>query len=341
MKEYYVYFSGYSKLSGMFEEIGIKVGAKDQFSALSTAWSESINNGEFNLYSCIQLCGIWWTATPLDLQDYFNASAEYEKYRINYLKNIEVPNASIGYTTGSEKYHDAQISEHYWSLYTIQQIAKDLGKPHGMLPPAIYTELHYATSFVDIFDQQGDYPKAQALMDKITGAQNWDISSMHFINCLFREEYTHLLGEYTNLTKHFSKDGIFPRHADTEDNQYKYVHRWAHARKYPTVSSLPFFDENSVIVNSHTIQYDWQTLILKKEALKPENQIPINSLWTPRSGGEANSDVGGDRLIEVENLITGEIAHWARSSFLGILRPEISANIDYIAIKKELAEAKL
>ena len=98
MKEYNAHFSCYSEQHGSFTEVTIKVNAENQFDARYKAWELSGTNDDLKFSSCIELCGITWKAAPLDLQDYFNAQAEYEKYRIRCIEKVGKLNAQINKT---------------------------------------------------------------------------------------------------------------------------------------------------------------------------------------------------------------------------------------------------
>ena len=332
MKEYNAHFSFYSEQYGSFEEATIKVEAINQFEARSKAWALSESNANMEFASCIKLCGITWNASKLDLQDYFNAEVAYDKYRIQYIENVEQPNARIEKKDRMYDDWEREKSCHFTSLYTVSHIAEDLGKPHNIVSPAIFEEIHYAREFVNTLDLN-DFDKASAMLEQIKRAENWDSSAIRSINELFRHGYGIANGHELDFSAQFEKNGIYPVHADCTEFASRYVQRWNNAREYKSLSSLPFFTEKDVIEGSQNMQYEWQTLLLKKEALSPDKQTPINSLWTPT--GDSLGDKNSDKPITVENIFTGEIAEWKHSDFLGVLRPEKSANIHDGTIRAE------
>lgn len=331
MKEYSVHFSYYSEEYGNFDDKTVKVDAENQFDARRMAWEKLDKNDEIKFMSCVKLCGITWDASKLDMQDYFNSAAADNKYSIQYIENVAKPNAQI--EKNDKKYEDCERERyrHFGSLYTISHIAEDLGKSLGMLPPPIFEELHYAREFAYLPDCGFD--KASAMLKIIESAENWDSSAAFSIRELFGNGYGMAGGHDLNFSAQFGKDGLYPVHADRTDYSSKYVSRWNNAREYKTLASLPFFGQKDVIPESNSLKYEWQTLVIKKEVLHPDKQIPLNSLWIPTGGGM--SDNGGDNPITVENLFTGEVAEWKRSDFIGILKPEKNANIHNETIKAE------
>lgn len=337
MKEYSVHFSCYSELYGNFDEVIIKVDAENQFDARSRAWELSEKNSDLEFSSCIKLCGITWNASPLDMQDYFNAQAEYEKYQIKYIDNIKKPNARIEKNENKLENCERERYSSFGSLYTISRIAEDLGKPLGMLPPAIYEELHYAKEFCYQFGWN-DNDKSSVLLKMIEQAEKWDRNAIHSIQELFRHGIGLFNGQEFDFSAQFGRNGIYTVYADRTESEYHFIQRWRMAREYTSIANLPFFGEKDIIVGSHAMQYEWQTLVLNKTALPTETQIPYNSLWIPKQNDISEYDINGERMITAENLITGEIAKWKHSDFIGVLRPEINAKINYEVMKTEYQE---
>jgi hypothetical protein len=206
-----------------------------------------------------------------------------------------------------------------------------------MLPPAIYEELHYAREFCYQFDWN-DNDKGLALYKLIGQAEKWDRSAMHSIQELFRYGSGLFDGQELDFYAQFKKDGIYPIYADRTDSESQYIRRWTMANEYKSMNKLPFFGEKDIIPGSNSMQYEWQTLVLKKEALQPEAQMPYNSLWVTKQENTTGYDIKGKSPITAENLITGETAEWRRSDFIGVLRPEIDAKINYEGIKNEYQE---
>ena len=300
MKEYNVHFSHYSEQYGNFNDTTVKVDAANQFEARSKAWEALEKNEDRKFMSCIKLCGITWEASPLDMQDYFNAATAKDKYKINYIENIDKPNAKIDMNSKKEENCERDRYSHFGSLNTISDIAKDFGKTHGLIPPAIYEELHYAREFVNLIDKtENDLEKSWALMQRIKEAEKWDNGAMFCIKELFKSGYGMADGHEFDFSKQFDKNGIYQMYADKSDSEYKYIHRWVYAKTYITLTDLPFFGEKDVIANSKNMDYDWQTLVLKKESLPPEKQIPENALWTVNKAIEGKYRLVDDNFITV------------------------------------------
>lgn len=335
MKTYNVYFSYYSEQYGTFEEATIKADAENQFEARRIAWEASENSDDLKFASNIKVCGVTWDASPLDLQDYFNAQAALEKYRLKGIESVEIPNAKLNNASDSLDRYERQKAELYGSLQTISQIAADFGKPHNMLPPTAYEELHYAREFLTLLEGPDDFNNYNAFLRLIERAEQWDSSAIYTLRDQFKYGRFEIEGMQFDFSGQYSKDGLYPDRADLSDSDYKYIYRWQHGAAYKTMSRLPFFGEKDVIAGSEAMQYDWQTLVLKRDVLRPESQIPVNSLWIANQGSDANFDKSGDGLIVAENPFTEKIAECKRSDFIGVLRPEIAAKIDYEAIKQE------
>jgi len=336
MKEYTAHFSFYSELYGDFEDIPIKVEANDPFEARRAAWALSETDENLRFTSDIKLCGITWNASPLDLPDYFNSAAAYEKYRLRYIENVDIPNAKIKGDMGKADLSEREKCVQYGSLQTISEIAKDFGKAHGMMPPTIYEELYYARELAPALEKQGaSFENISAFYKMIERAEKWDTIAMREIQDFLKNGYIATGEQVFNLREELAKDGICPTVADLDDGDYKYIRRWDRAADYKNIGRLPFFGENDVIADSRAMQYEYQILVLNKELLQPEFQTPINSLWQANQGSAANLDKSGSGLIAAENLFTSEVVEWKRSDFLGVLRPDIVEHIDYDKIKAE------
>jgi len=333
MKEYRAYFSYYSEQYGYFDDTAIKVEADNPFDARSKAWDQVESCEDLKFASCIRLCGITWESSPLNMQDYLNAEAAEEKYRLKRIENVEYPNAQIEKSKEKIEYCKQERSEHYGSLWTIQRIAADFGRPYGMIPPMLYEELHYAREFLNLlYDNWEEY---SAFLKKIERAEKWDSAAMLDIRDSFRHGFFSAEGHDYDFSKQLDKGGLYPVYANRTDRESKYIYRWENAREYSSMTYLPFFGETDIIANSHTMQYDWQTLVLNKELLQLEYQTPINSLWIANQGSAANFDTDGDRPLVAENPLTGEVVEWKRTDFLGVLRPEKIVKINFEAIKAE------
>jgi hypothetical protein len=337
LNTYKAHFSFYSEESGEFQETVVNVESANQFEARTAAW-EWLNRNEdmMKFASCVKLCGITWEASKLDLQDYFNAEAAHCKYMLKYIDNVEKPNTQITKKEDAFEKYERQKHEYYGSLYTVSNIAADFGKPLGIIPPALYEELHYAREFLNVIDVH-DYDKYSSFAKLIERAEKWDSSACFNIRELFQRGYAAANGHEFDFSAQFYQGGVYPVYAKPFDYESKYIRRRTSAKEYKTLRSLPFFDENDIIPNSNTIRYEWHTLVINKEALPPEKQVPVNSIWTvsPTNEYNQNSD-----CITVENPFTGETAKHQRSDFLGVLLPERYAGIDFESVKSELAHAK-
>ena len=334
MKEYSAHFSCYSELYGNFDEVIIRFDAENQFDARRKAWELSDKNSDLDFSSCVKLYGITWEASPLDMQDYFNAQAASDKCEIKRIENIKKPNAQIEKNEDQLENCERERYSSFGSLYTITRIAKDYGKPLGMLPPAIYEELHYAREFCYQLDWN-ECDKSSALLNLIEQAEKWDRNAMHSIQQLFQYGTGLFDGQEFDFSAQFAKNGIYPVYADRTDYESQYIRRWTTAREYNSIANLPFFDEKDIILGSHSMKYEWQTLVVNKEALQPEAQIPYNSLWIIKPDDTTGYDIDEESYISAENLINGEVAEWKRNDFIGVLRPEVEAKINYDGIKSE------
>ena len=182
-----MHFSYYSEEYGQFEEAKYGVEAENQFDARQKAWEHVENDESMQYASCIKQCGVTWEASPLDMQDYFNMMAAFTKYGIQETKNIDIPNAVMH--QDDEHIKQARDSlNHYWgNLSAINNIAKDFGEHHGMVPPDIFDELHYAALIARDLEVKGQYQKAFELYNKTYTAEKWDLDAIYSIKNLFRE----------------------------------------------------------------------------------------------------------------------------------------------------------
>ena len=334
MKEYNARFSYYSEQYGCFESTTVRVEADNQFQARHKAWMQFDNDKDRPFMSCVKLCGITWEATPLDMQDYFNAQASYDKTMIRHIENVDIPNAQMEINESKRENCEREKSSHYGSLHTAQCIASDLGKAHGMIPPMIFEELHYLEMYNEQYNGL-DFEQSNAVYRLIEEAEKWDSDAIFNIQELFRHGYGKVNGYDIDISAQFGRDGILPIHNDRSEFASSFIRRWENAREYKTISWLKFFDEKDVIAGSTAMDYEWQTLVLKKELLPPEKQVPENSLWFTDNPEDGNFGAKADSLITVVNPFTGEVTDWKRSDFIGVLRPEVHAKIDFDGIKEE------
>ena len=190
MRAYGVIFSYYSEEYGNFETMRFEVEAADQFEARLKAWEAFDLSDEKHLASCVKLCGVVWEASPLDIQDYFNSLAAYEKCKIKEIDNAELPNDEIRREIEKRKNPESQSDESrirlkndrassYGSLYAISGIARDCYKPLGIIPPDAYEEIHYARKFADWFNSNGMYEQEVLLLNALRPPRNgtWTLFS--------------------------------------------------------------------------------------------------------------------------------------------------------------------
>ena len=328
-----MHFSYYSEEFGQFDEAKFAVEASDQFEARQKAWERVENDESMQYASCIKQCGVTWEASPINLQDYFNMMAAFAKYGIQETKNVDIPNAVI-YQDDDRIKQARDALSHYWgNLDAISNIAKDFGQQHGMIPPDIFDELHYAALIARELEQSGKTEQAWELYDKTYTAEKWDLDAMHSIKQLFRDGSIWLCGESEYLGNYFCKDGIYPEKAALTDYEDKYISRWHNARHIDKLSRLPMFGEKDVISEKGGFQlpYEYHVLVIRQDALPKEQQKPENMLWTPVTNGDITQ--------YAQNMITGVFSKLSRSDFIGVLRPEFENKIDFETLKSEYAAA--
>jgi hypothetical protein len=342
MKTFRVHFSFYSEECGKFDDSVFNVNAENVFEARRQAWLLCDTNDDMKFTSCVRQCGVTWDASPLDVQDYFNAQAADCKWRLKMIENIDLPNAKIERSEAKEGYAKNERSYYLGSLSVINEIARDFGQAHGLKPPSAYEELEYAWQFVSKFDQQGKHERADALAKIIERAEKWEALALRDLKELFDNGYACLCGDTVILSEYFSRDSVFPERADINEREYKYTLRWTNAQHIDKLPHFPLFDEKNVIAGSTEMPFEYKTLVLNADALKPEYRLAENMLWTPQLDNngicpELDND-DPDAVFAAENLITGAVTEFRHSDFVGVLRPEYTDNIDFDALKSEYAE---
>jgi hypothetical protein len=337
MKNYRVHFSFYSEEMGEFDEGFYSVQADNRYQARREAWLLRDKDDNARFQSCVKQCGVTWEASPLDLRDYLDASAAYEKYMLKYIAAVKLPNAEIRQDPEAKQRAEGDRAFHYGSLESICLIARDIGKPFGMEPPDMCEEIEYAWELVGKLDTEGKHGKAQALVDVIDKAKSWDRSAGHSLKDLFSDGYIHLADDAENFLEHFGRAGVFPERADVNDREYAYTSRWRRAPSIGRLTALPAFDERHVIANSDKdMNFGYRTLVLRGDRLKENSRTPNNLLWMPcEDTGELGTDYDGS--FTAENLVTGEREEWQREDFYGVLRPELYAGINFETLKHEYA----
>jgi hypothetical protein len=337
MKTYRVHFSFYSEETGEFDESYYSVQAENCFQARRTAWLMYDRDDNARFRSCVKQCGVTWDPSPLDLCDYLNAAAAYDKYMLKYIDDVKLPNAEITQDSNAKRCAERDRLFHYGSLDAVCRIACDIGKPFGMEPPDICEEAVYALELVGKLDESGKHAKAQSLADTIDHAKAWDRSAALCLRDLFIDGYIYLDGDAEHFFEYFGRDGVFPEKADIKDTRDTYVSRWSRAPVIDQLLVLRPFDERHVIAGSGLyMDYSYWPLVLKADRLDEGSQTPENLLWMPLAG-EKETGIDSVSTFVAENLITGERVEWCRGDFYGVLRPEYYANIEMDALKKEYA----
>jgi hypothetical protein len=271
----------------------------------------------------------------MNIQDYFNSLAVYEKYRIKYIKNIDIPNEQIRNSSKQIESCKYDLASSRGALYAIDSIAKDLAQAYGITPPSLYEELQYAIDFIDMLQHERKYELGFAL-DKITwDAGKWDTNAMYRLNSLLEDKYISIADDFISIANHYGKNGIFPVYADLNDFPNKYIRRWQTIKPIDDLSKLPLFGEKDIINIGVPIPFDYGTLVLKQEALGG-NGNKYNTLWMSCvDENTQSSDRNALMPLIAENLITGETAQWLYSDFYGLLKPEYVNNIDFTALQKQ------
>lgn len=328
MREFNVYFSFYSEEWGNFDDTRYLVTAENPFEAREKAWDLCDRDSDTPLRSNIKQFAVTWEPNLLDTGDYFYSHAAGIKQCLGRLMNVEIPNDRIA---GGEKNHqlEAERCSDLSSLWTLDAVAKDLYKDKGMIPPSIHEELYYAEK---LCEQLGWDEKAYALWKRIEKAKKWDNGAIYSIRDLFRDGYTELCGEAELFNEHFGRNGVYPIHNKIDERDYSYISRWQNKRMVDSLMKLPFYNETDVIRNSASMDYAFRTLLLKNSGY----QIPENQLWQLIDSSESGRDPP-DGMLFAENLITGRCVFYHKSDFVGVLRPDIVATLDFDALKKEYA----
>ncbi|WP_312611729.1 hypothetical protein [Oscillibacter sp.] len=214
-------FSYFSPEYGEYCDLAVKVEADDRYEAREKLWLELEKRPEqyFSDQPAkdIRLCGVNWQGSRIDMQDYFDAMAESCKTEINRMNNVDIPNER-GRTPPNEEqmgYKKAGLSGEWSQLHLVDCIARDLYQAHGIIPPSIHTELYYAQKMADDLYRQKEYDLAGELDQRMWNASKWG-DEKRLIQDLFREQYIYFKGDYHGMEKHFSRDGCFPVHTDTE-----------------------------------------------------------------------------------------------------------------------------
>ncbi len=335
MPNYKVHFSFYSEENGFFDEAALEVDASNQFEAREKAWLLSETNDNLKFASNIQLCGITWDSSPLNMQDYFNAEVSYVKYQLKQIEQIDMPNYKLEKNDDSYKRKDNEKYGLYGELSMVSHIAEGLGKGLGMIPPAIFEELHYAKKIVDLLDQQGQYDNAQTLYEKIERAEKWDRDAVFDITVMHREKSLTLNGNYIDLHEQFGKNGVYPETADLDDRAYQYISRWHRASKTDELMDLSKLGNKDVIANSQDMNYSDRYVLVDANALSDEHKKPENMVWYVTQEHDGNAYSQEAKGIHAINPITDESKLWQKEDLQGVLRPEVVSNIDFDKIKEE------
>lgn len=331
MRKFNVHFSFYSEEYGNFDDNYYSVTAETPFEARDKAWAICDQDSDTLLHSNIKQYGVTWSPNLLDAGDYFYSHAANIKQGMGHLLNVDIPNDEIA-NMGKQHRLESERCSYLIALQTLNDVAKDLYADKGILPPSVYEELHYTEL---LCEQLGWGEKTDALWERIEKVRKWDHGAIYAIQKLFRDGYTWLCSETTNFKEHFGRNGIYPVHNNLDEYDRSYVARWKNKWKVDSLKRLPLFQETDVIKNSAGhMDYEWQTLLLDSQTLKDGYRIPENQLWQPSESLEHGTEMENGMLL-VENLITGQRMSCHESNFLGVIRPDKIAVLDFEALKKE------
>ena len=334
MKSYRVHFSFYSECDGNFDESIYTVNAESVFEARQLAWVLRDKDDSAQFQSCVKQCGVTWEASPLDLCDYLNSLAALYKLQIRIVEHIRIPNAGILRSEEKKEIARDERRHSYGELASVVTVARDIGKPFGMVPPDVLEEIAYAWLIVGKLDEQGKHEQAQALVDIIEKASAWDASAVRTLRDSFVIGSIYLVNGTEYIDEYFGRDGIYPERDKIHDYEVSYISRWDKAPSIDHLSALPPFDGRHIIKGSHIMPYNDRTLVLRHEVLPDAERTVENLLWTANDHDNELGDEYTDEFT-AENLITGEHRVFTRDNFIGVLRPEFNNGIDYDALKQE------
>lgn len=330
MRDYNVHFLFYSEEWGKFDDMSYPVMADTPFEARVKAWDVCDQDKDTIFCSNIKQFAVTWKPNLLDAGDYFYSHAADIKQNIGYLINVEIPNDNITNSGQLQRYESERCSN-LNALYTLDMVAKDLYADKGMIPPSIYEELYYAEK---LHKHLSWGEKADALWERIDKAKKWDQGSIYMIRDLIINAYTTLCGEVEHFHEHFDRNGIYPVQNKLDERDYEYISRWQNKRVIDRIVRIPFLKESDIIMNSADhMDYACQTLLINYKMLSAEYQTPENQFWQLVESSEHDKEYG-DYMLSVENPITGLRMSCGKNYFLGVLRPDIAANIDFNALKK-------
>jgi hypothetical protein len=341
MRNHRVYFSVYDEEEGYFGDVPYDVLADTSLAARKLAWDELAKDSSSRFYSCVRQIGVTWDSSPMNMLDYFNSLAAAEKLTLNRVKYIDIPNAAIEKSESGEAKKSTAITDRagaLGSLYTINKMAHDMFRGYDISPPEFADEIECAREISYQLADSGNkdaYDKIQHIIKESFRYRT------HLLRDLMNDKFLTL--DYKNnmginLVKYFTKDGIFPEIQDVNDyNQYHYVQRWNSETSISSMYSLNhYFTKNisecTINESRDFMPFDYKALILNP-SLFPSNQHDFkNLLWIPT---EDNDPIGLNQNSRffVQNLITDAVEEYARKDFLGVLRPDIYALLDFDALK--------
>lgn len=331
MREFNVHFSFYSEEWGNFDDISYPIMAETPFEAREKAWNICDQDADTPLRSNIKQFAVTWNPNRLDAGDYFYSHAADIKHDMGHLLNVDIPNDQI---TGNDRQHqlEGERRSNLGALWTLDSVAKDLYADMGIIPPSIYEELHYAEK---LCEHLGWGEKADALWERIEHAKKWDNGAIYSIRDMLKDGYTTLCGETVLFREHFGRNGVFPVHNKLGELDYSYIFRWKNKWPVESLKRLPFYKETDTIGNSAKhMDFVWQTLLMDSSALNEDHQTPENQLWRALDPSEHSEEMK-DGMLFVENHITGQRVSCHKDNFLGVMRPDIIARLDFDALKKD------
>jgi hypothetical protein len=289
----------------------------------------------------VRQTGVTWEASPLNLEDYFNAQASCEKYMLKKVENIDQQNATITRNGDLAKRANTDRALSIGSLNTILHIARDIVKPFGIVPPTVYEEIEYAWQLAGQYDTIGHHDAAKRLVHHVEMAQKWDPGAIHTLRELFEKIEMNMICAGMDVARCCGKNGIYPVIANVMEHAHDYTCRWTTARHVENLARLPMFGEKNIIRGSETMPFEGKVLVLRPDALTEEYRKPENVLWTLRFNENITDytpeDTSPVTRFKAENMITGDVITLRRLDFLGVLRPEYVDNIDFEVLKQEYA----
>lgn len=216
-KKYTAMFSFFAAEENTYYDCGVQFDAADRYAAREKAWELFEKN--HSSYICsegaiqnVKLCGLRWEGSPLDIQDYFDAQSDSCQCEINRIRNVDLANCRINPAEHKRRYEEFQRNLYSESAcrHLLDNMAKELYAQHGMIPPSIHTELHYAQEMANSLYHSQQYDLADKLSQALCDAEHWQSNATCTISELFREHHLYYDQRYHDMNEHFARDGCYP-----------------------------------------------------------------------------------------------------------------------------------